>query len=153
MKVVITTFLFTIFCQIGHARSPAVLPTYGISINEVNKPIPQKPGEALSAFSFTERSQPNVSPLQAPMNEYAQKSMKSIPIYFTLFVLALPFIMWFFITHPNKLSNNEIEEPEIEENKENVIRVNFSSDELLSSEESETQESDDEQNDINRKAS
>ena len=47
MKVVIAIFLFTIFCQIGHTRSPAVLPTYGISINEVNKPIPQKPGEAL----------------------------------------------------------------------------------------------------------
>ena len=149
MKCVILIFLLTLFYNVTHARSPAVLPTYGVSINEANRPIPKNPKDKPSTYNFTKRSKKNTNQVQTAINDYSQKSMKSIPIYFTLFVLALPFMMWFFITNPNQLTEDKTEESE---GATNVIEVDFSNDGLLSDAEQNPEEKN-QVDDIDKKAS
>ncbi len=88
------------------ARSPAVLPTRGISIDEF-KQITPKQAKAFG-YQFTKGLPKSVNDSERKVinngdivlqniKKNANSSIMSIPIFITLFILSIPLFLWFFM--------------------------------------------------------
>ncbi len=96
----------------GLARSPAVLPTIGISIDHVKSPPPSKlknPG-----YEFTQNAQPKQLvqagttaqafkfPAENDLNQNANRrngamTMRTLPLAMTFIILSFPLIAWLYL--------------------------------------------------------
>ena len=116
-----------IFSQSIFARSPAVLPTRGISIDEFKQITPQQ--AKAFGYNFTNGLPKSVNDSERKVinngdvvlkniKNNANSSMMSVPIFITLFILSIPLFLWFFMirTIDHAKTENDINE--------NVIPLN-----------------------------
>lgn len=122
-----------IFSQNILARSPAVLPTIGISIDEFEQISPKQAEEFGYQFtnglpkSVNDSERKEINNGEVVLNNIknnSNSSIMSLPIFITLFILSIPLFLWFFMIrtidhaesnlHENiiPLNNNQEEDTE-----------------------------------------